>query len=183
VAPGAPVPGAGEAARPRLLAPGGAGQTFRGIVGSWGAEELIEDAFALREYVPGEELEVGPLRVRFHPVPHFVPTCAIDVRSTAAGSGRFTFGADTAPSEELVGFADGTDLLMIEATLQRPECGGERGHLTPAEAGEHGRRAHARRLVITHFSDELDEHWVRREAERTFGAPVSLAREGAVYDV
>jgi hypothetical protein len=37
--------------------------------------------------------------------------------------------------------------------------------------------------VITHFSDEMDELWARREAERTFGGPVSVAREGAVYEV
>ena len=42
-------------------------------------------------------------------------------------------------------------------------------------------RAGARRLVITHISDELDELWARREAERTFGGPVEVAREGAVY--
>jgi ribonuclease BN (tRNA processing enzyme) len=39
------------------------------------------------------------------------------------------------------------------------------------------------RLVITHFSDEMDELWARREAERTFAGPVSVAREGSVYDV
>ena len=44
---------------------------------------------------------------------------------------------------------------MIEATLPRPEREGPRGHLTPGEAGEHGARAGARRLVLTHFSDEL----------------------------
>jgi ribonuclease BN (tRNA processing enzyme) len=55
--------------------------------------------------------------------------------------------------------------------------------MTPAEAGEHGRRAGARRLVITHFSDELDQAWVRREAEAGYGGAVELAREGATYDL
>ena len=76
-----------------------------------------------------------------------------------------------------------TDLMLVEATLPRPEREGPRGHLTPAEAGEHGRRAGARRLVITHISDELDLEWARKEAEREFGAPVDVAAEGAVYDV
>jgi ribonuclease BN (tRNA processing enzyme) len=53
--------------------------------------------------------------------------------------------------------------------------------MTPAEAGEHGRRAQARRLVLTHISDELDAEWARREAERGFGGPVEIAHEGAVY--
>ena len=84
---------------------------------------------------------------------------------------------------ELCTFARQTDLLLIEATLPRPERTGMRGHLTPAEAGEHGRRAGAHRLVITHLSDELDADWAKAEAEREFGGPVEVAHEGAVYDV
>jgi ribonuclease BN (tRNA processing enzyme) len=72
-------------------------------------------------------------------------------------------------------------MLLIEATLPRPERTGDRGHLTPCEAGEHGRRADAGRLVITHISDELDQAWARAEAERTYGGPVAVAAEGEVY--
>ena len=167
-------------ARPVLYAPLGARDVFRRVVGAWGNEDLIEKAFELREYDPAEPIEVGSLRLRFHAVPHFLTTHAIDIASTNGG-GRFTFGADCSPTEELVRFASGTDLLMVEATLPRPEREGPRGHLTPAEAGEHGRRAGARRMVITHISDELDELWARNEATRAFGAPVDVAREGAVY--
>jgi ribonuclease BN (tRNA processing enzyme) len=166
-----------------LSAPGGARQTFRRIVGAWGAEDLIDNAFDIYEYAPGEQIDVGPLHLTFHEVPHWLPTCAVDVRSNANGSSRFTYGADTAPTDELVKFAAGADLLMIEATLPRPERDGVRGHLTPGEAGDHGSRAKVGRLVITHFSDEMDELWARREAERTFEGPVSVAREGAVYEV
>ena len=90
-------------------------------------------------------------------------------------------GADSAPTERLVEIASGTDLLLVEATLPRPERTGVRGHLTPAEAGEHARRAGAKRVVLTHISDELDAEWARGEAERGFGGPVEIAREGAIY--
>jgi ribonuclease BN (tRNA processing enzyme) len=176
-------PGTERPARPRLVAPRGATETFRRVVGAWGNEDLIEKAFDLQEYTPDDVVSVGPLELRFHAVPHFLPTCAVDVRSSANGSGRFTYGADSAPTEDLVRFADGSDLLMIEATLPRPERGGVRGHLTPAEAGDHGCRAKVARLVLTHFSDEMDELWARREAERTFLGPVSVAHEGATFDV
>jgi ribonuclease BN (tRNA processing enzyme) len=116
-------------------------------------------------------------------VPHFIATNAVEIRPATDGGGRFTFGADSRPSEALCRFAQGTDLLLIEATLPRPERAGPRGHLTPAEAGEHGRRAGARRLVITHLSDELDAAWAQAEAEREFGGPVDVAREGAVYEL
>ncbi len=169
-------------ARPVLHAPLGAGDVFRRVVGAWGNDDLIDNAFELREYDGTEALEVGPLRLRFHAVPHFLTTHAIDI-SSSDGGGRFTFGADCRPTDELTDFARDTDLLMVEATLPRPERTGQRGHLTPAEAGEHGRKANAQRLVLTHISDELDELWARNQAERAFGRPVEVAAEGAVYTV
>jgi ribonuclease BN (tRNA processing enzyme) len=175
-------PGTDNPARPRLIAPQGARQTFRQVVGAWGNHDLIEKAFAIEEYEPNALVEVGPLRLHFQEVPHFTETFAIDVTSSN-GSGRFTFGADCSPTEELVRAARETDLLLIEATLPRPERTGKRGHLTPAEAGEHARRAGAHRVVLTHISDELDAEWARDEASKTFGSAVEVAREGAVYEV
>ena len=81
------------------------------------------------------------MTARFQPVPHFIPTNAVEL---AADGARFTFSADCAPNDELCAFAAGTDLLLIEATLPRPERDGQRGHLTPEEAGEHGAKAQAR---------------------------------------
>jgi ribonuclease BN (tRNA processing enzyme) len=174
-------PGTDSPARPLLYAPVGARETFRRVVGAWGNEDLIENAFELHEYDGTDSIDLAKLRLRFHAVPHYCMTHAIEV--SANGSGRFTFGADCRPTDDLTEFAQETDLLMIEATLPRPERTGQRGHLTPAEAGEHGRKAKAARLVITHISDELDELWAREQAEKAFGGPVQVAREGAVYTV
>ncbi|MBA2514716.1 MAG: MBL fold metallo-hydrolase [Solirubrobacterales bacterium] len=169
-------------ARPSLHAPPGARERLAAMcAGSSMAPEHIERSFALREYDPGEELVVGELRVRFCPVPHFVPTNAVQV--TSGSGGRFTFSADTAPSESLVEFAAGSDLLLIEATLPSPEPEAPRGHLTAEEAGEHGRLARVGRVVLTHISDELDADGARSEAARGFGGEVEIAREGAVYEV
>jgi ribonuclease BN (tRNA processing enzyme) len=182
-----PVPVAGyqgtnNPARPRLIAPGGAAECFRRLTGSWGSEDLIESAFALEEYDPASTVEVGPLRARFKEVPHFTTTYAIDFSSTC-GSGRFTYSADCRPGDELVEIARDTDLLLVEATLPRPERTGDRGHMTPAEAGDHARQAGARRVLLTHISDELDADWAREQGSEAFGAPVEVAREGAVYEV
>jgi ribonuclease BN (tRNA processing enzyme) len=172
-------PGTDDPPRPRLIAPPGAREAFRRLCAAAGmSEEHIEKGFTLEEYDPGAPVSVGDLELRFQPVPHFLPTHAIAVGN---GTQRLTYSADSSPSEELCEFARGCDLLLIEATLPRPEREGPRGHLTPEEAGEHGRRAGARRLVLTHISDELDADWARREAERGFGGPVEIAHEGAVY--
>jgi ribonuclease BN (tRNA processing enzyme) len=174
-------PGTDNPSRPRLCAPPGAREVFRRVVGAWGQEELIENAFHLEEYDAKETLEIGPLRVRFCEVPHFLTTYAMRIESRNGG-GRIAYGADSSPTGELSDFARDADVLLIEATLPRPERSGKRGHLTPREAGEHARAAGAKRVVITHFSDELGTDWARDEAAEGFGGAVEVAREGAVYE-
>jgi ribonuclease BN (tRNA processing enzyme) len=175
-------PGTDHPARPELYAPPGAREVFRRVVGAWGPAELIEDAFELSEYDASKVVQVNSVSVRFHQVPHFMETFAMCIQSQD-GSGRLVYGADCSPTDELTDFAQGCDLLIIEATLPRPERTGKRGHLTPREAGEHGRAAGAKKLLLTHISDELDDEWARREATEAFGGPVEVAREGAVYEV
>ncbi|HET9016287.1 MAG TPA: MBL fold metallo-hydrolase [Thermomicrobiaceae bacterium] len=173
-------PGTATPARPQLYLPVGGGELLRRVVGNWGSADLVDIAFAVTEYTATDVFDAGPFRLRFCEVPHFVTTHAVEVSVPGA---RFTYGADCRPNEELVAFARGTDMLMVEATLPRPERNGARGHLTPREAGEHGRSAAARRLVVTHYSDEMDPEWARAEAADGYGGPVELAREGAVYTV
>jgi ribonuclease BN (tRNA processing enzyme) len=149
-------PGA-AGARPALHVPPGAREGLRRIVGTWGSEELVENAFVLREYDPDE------------------------VRGAATG-GRFTFGADTGPSDDLVAFARDTELLMLESTIAEPDEA-PRGHLTPAEAGDHAARAGAKRLVLTHLTDEADPDRALREARRAYDGPLEVAVEGAEYEL
>ncbi len=166
--------------RPRLHAPPGARTRFRELSSVLGQSDAIEAAFDVREYDPDETMTVGPFTARFCEVPHYTRCFAIEL---AVPGHRFTFGADCAPNDALAAFAVGTDLLMLEATLEQPETDGRRGHMTAAEAGDLARRAGARRLVVTHFSDELDAGWVAAEATRGFGAEVTLAREGVELSV
>jgi ribonuclease BN (tRNA processing enzyme) len=164
-----------------MFAPRGALKTFRTLCQAGGMfEDHIEKAFRITEYEPGFTCEVGPLSVKFHAVPHYLPTFAVEVSD---GGKRLTYAADHSPTDALDEFAKDTDLLIIEATLPRPERTGIRGHLTPSEAGEHAARAGARQVVLTHISDELDAEWAVREAQTTYTGPVSVAEEGAVYTV
>jgi ribonuclease BN (tRNA processing enzyme) len=177
-----PWPGTDSPARPRLVAPPGGGGTLRRVVGAWGDESLIEQAFELEEYALESVVEVGPLRFGFAVMPHFIDAHAVAV-SSIDGDGRLVFSADSRPARELVDFARGADLFLVEATLPRPERSGVRGHLTAAEAGEHGRDAGVGRIVLTHISDELDQERAAERASGAFGGPVEVAREGAIYEI
>jgi len=175
-------PPAKRAAVPLLHAPPGSRDAMRRLGGVFGSnnEPLIENAFELREYDPGGELEIGPLRARFQLVPHYIPSYAIELSD---GSGRrLVFSADCGPNEELVEFARGAELLLIEATLTEPDLE-DHAHLTAAEAGEIGRRAGVERLLVTHFSADLGADNVCARAAEAFGGPVEAAVEGARYEV
>jgi ribonuclease BN (tRNA processing enzyme) len=97
--------GTDHPAHPRLVAPPGARACFQRVVGAWGNDDLIESAFRIEEYAPGDEVQIGEITARFHPVPHFVETFA--VRISSEGSGDVVYSADTRPSEEVVEIARG----------------------------------------------------------------------------
>ena len=174
-------PGTDNPARPQLHVPAGGRDVLRRVVGAWGNEDLIEKAFDLREYDPADMLEVGPLRVRFQPVPHFVADQRGRDDATDGGGALHLRRRLRAVATSCRSSPSGTDLLLIEATLPRPERDGPRGHLTPAEAGEHGRRAGAGASCSRTSPTSSTSEWAREEASKAFGAPVEVAREGAVY--
>ena len=154
------------------------------VVGAWGNDDLVENAFELDEYSPdgrprgraacasaSTRSRISPRRSRSRSRP---PTAAAASSSSAPTAGPPT-SSSSSPAT--------ADLFLVEGTLPRPERSGQRGHLTPREAGEHGRAAAVKRIVITHISDELDALWARKEAAAGFGAEVEVAREGAVYSI
>jgi ribonuclease BN (tRNA processing enzyme) len=136
-------------------------------------------AFAPVEHPERDTFAVGGLELALAPVPHPQPCWAVDVREPATGA-RLTYSGDCSPNPELVALARDTPLLVVEATVPEPLPD---VHLTPREAGEHGRAAGARTVVLTHFSDEVDPGAWRREGAAGFGGEVTLARAGDVYDL
>ena len=171
--------------RPQLHVPPGGRDSLRRLCGTWGSETLIEDAFELDEYDPAAELGLAAARLRFQTLPHYVQSQAIELRAADDGGRRLVFSGDCGPNELLASFARAAQLLLIESTLLDPESPSDEpaGHLTAAQAGEIGRAAGVARLVLTHYSDQLDPALLRARAEEAFGGEVELAVEGAVYEV
>ena len=169
--------------RPPLWAPPGARAAFATFAASVGMEDQINDGFSVSEYDPTGELQLGPLTVSFCEVPHYIRSWACDLRTDEGR--RLTFGGDCGPNDAIVELARETELLMMEATEGAgPHRGDDfRGHLTAREAGALARRAGAARLVLTHYSDQLDAEELRAGAEATFGGVVEMASERARYEI
>ena len=165
-----------------LYSPPASTEAFGLVTGIWGMPDLVPQSFDYREYDPSEVIEVGSLKISFQFVPHYIDAWAIAV--TGESGRRFVFGADCSPNEELVGFAEGAEVLMAEATLLQPEPDpDDRGHLTPFEAGEHARDAGVGRLILTHISDEVDPEWALSSAGEAFSGPIEVAAEGMKLDL
>ena len=76
-----------------------------------------------------------------------------------AKRGRMTvYTGDTRPSDAIVAFATGADLLIHEATFHSSEQAQaeKSAHSTSLEAADVASRARAKELVITHFSSRYD---------------------------
>ena len=169
---------------PKLLMPPEAQPSLEQLGEVFGIGYRVDQAFAAQQYDSEQVLELGPLTIRFQEVPHYIRAWACDFQGPDGR--RFTFGADCAPNDVLPQFAYETDLLMLEATEESvPDVVPDdiRGHMTAREAGELARRAQARRVVLTHYSDLRDPETVRSEGEAGYGGPVELARAGVTFVV
>ncbi|WP_199435151.1 MBL fold metallo-hydrolase [Qaidamihabitans albus] len=120
----------------------------------------------------------GPFRLDAFPLPHHVP--AFGVRLTTREY-AFAYTGDGGPSPELAELGAGTDLFVMEATLQGPApVTGPRYLTTAREAGEWAARAGARRLLLTHFWPGADRAVSVAEAGEAFTGEVLAAEEDMV---
>jgi len=112
---------------------------------------FFDDAYTIDEYDPAEPLVIGPLVIRFNRGRHYVPAWGLSVE--APDGARLAYTGDTGPSEPVVDFSTGADLLLIEAALRLPaHDDAERGHLTAEEAIDMATRARARSALLVHYS-------------------------------
>ena len=147
-----------------------------------GEPDFFSETFQLREYPTNEDFTIGSLTFRANRVQHYIASHAL---RCDVGSG-FVFSGDSAPCEELVGAARGAGTLLCEAALtstadDAPDPS-ERGHLTAGEAADMAQRAGVRRLILTHFRTDTQDHQsVAEQARAHFSGQITLAREKQTY--
>ncbi|HUR67829.1 MAG TPA: MBL fold metallo-hydrolase [Candidatus Thermoplasmatota archaeon] len=142
-------------------------------------------ALEITEVAPWTVYELKDIAFMACPVEHNVACFALRAE---AGGKRFVYSGDTRAGALLEEAAQDADLLLSEATFQdllpdrEPEKTRDH-HMTAREAGLLARKARARRLVLTHLKHDLEPETSRKQAEEGYGAPVELARPGAVFEL
>lgn len=129
-----------------------------GIAPALAQARRIHDAFDVSgwEGYPGwteHEIPLAPgalvfdadgWRVTASPGRHAVPVVGLRFEDRATGRVA-TYGCDTAPAPAIVELAEGSDLLLHEATGEGPV------HSSAREAARAARDAHVRRLILVHL--------------------------------
>jgi len=99
------------------------------------------------------DLQFPGLRVSCAPVAHGLPAVAYSFES--AEGERAVYSGDTGRSADLIRFAEGTDLLVIESSFPNgEECP---FHLTPAAAADIAEEAGVDTMILVHLNPEMDE--------------------------
>ena len=167
--------------RVRLHLPPGGRATFAEVLSAvCFPPDFLENTFIVEEYVAGRSLTLGEgVTARFAEGVHYVPGYAVRID----GSASLVFTGDTAPSDAVTALARGADLMLSEATLDEPEDGPVRGHLTAQQAAQLAGDAGVERLILTHFWFDSDREAMRAQAQRGFAGSVAAAYDGMTIEV
>jgi ribonuclease BN (tRNA processing enzyme) len=141
---------------------------------------MLDDAIALREFTPGDRLEVGPFGVRSWLLPHWLPNAGL--RLEADGQ-VLAYTGDSGPSPLLAELARGAGVFLAEATNPWQLTGSNARYLSTArQAGEVAREAGAGRLVLTHLWPGTDPDEAVRAAAASYPGEIAVASPGLVTE-
>lgn len=115
--------------------------------------------------LPFCRIEVG----RTHHVDELVSICY----KVEANKKIFGYSGDTGYSEKLTQFFKGADVLVLECTTLNEQK--VKGHLVPKECAEIAKRAHVKKLVLTHL--DLDLGKVKDQCSQDFCGEIIVAED------
>jgi len=158
------------------LPPGGAAKLQAVSEAISSTQPFFAGALSLRDYAPGERIDVGELTVEPREVVHGIRSFGMLI--VGRGGATLAYSSDTVCCDEIVELARDADVLLAENTLGggAPSHHQPVTHISAEEAGQLAARARAGRLVLTHFWHTADRELARAEAARHFEGEVLAAR-------
>lgn len=143
--------------------------------------KALQGACEVRVFEAGGAFAIGPFGIESRPLPHSIPNAGVRV---SAGGVSITYTGDAGPSDDLVELAEGTDLLLAEATYAESVPSGNAGVLNSAlEVGRQAHRAKAARLMLTHLLPGTDPVASVAAAGRSFNGWIAVAMPGTVLEI
>lgn len=116
-------------------------------------------------------LENEDFAITAAPGQHFIPVIGLRVFNRRSGA-ALVYGADTEPCEAIQTLAKDADILIHEATGERP------GHSSAAQAGAVAAAAGVRHLALVHYDVEATpRRLLRAQALAAFDGKITVARD------
>ena len=135
-----------------IWAPHGIGERLRAMEAAFG-DHVADPGFpvVIREAVPEDTFEIGPLTVRVASTRHTDASLAYRLEDA---DGALGYTGDTGPSEPLASFMADVDVLIAECSL--PDELAIETHLSPSSLAVLAAGAAPGRLVVTHVYPPLE---------------------------
>jgi len=158
-----------------LIGPTGLEQFYRGLVGVYGdwivpkGDRLILKEVNARE---PESFNLKDMVIHSRPAVHSFPSLHYRIEADRVSA---TVSGDTDFSAGLIDLAQGTEVLICECSM--PEGWKLAGHLIPSEAGRIAAKAHAKKLVLTHFYPPCEDVDVVGQAAKVYSGEIVKARD------
>ena len=141
----------------------------------------LHGACEVHEFEAGDAFAIGPFAIQSCPLPHSIPNTGVRI---SVDGRSITYTGDAGPSGDLVGLADGTDLLLAEATYVEAVPFGNAGVLNCAkEVGRQAHGARAIRLMLTHLLPGTDRQLSRAAAGRSFDGWIEVAAPATILEL
>jgi ribonuclease BN (tRNA processing enzyme) len=142
---------------------------------------LLDDAYRLHEFAPGDRFTIGPFDIATWLLPHFVPNAGLRL----AASGRtLAYTGDTGPITEVLDLARDSDLFLAEATFPDKVPADSARFLSSAgQAGENAARANVGHLLLTHLLPGSDPSIALDAARRAYEGKATVAQSGTTVDL
>ncbi len=162
-----------------LVGPVGLCSLLKGVDQAF-QRRLREQEFPLeiRELEPGGETEIGGVRLLVAKSNHTPESLAIRVEAAGRSLG---YTGDTAPSEALVDFFQGVDLLISECSLLEKD--GRTAHMCANDVADLAARAGVGHLVPSHFYFDPVKAGLEQILRKRYDGSITLARDGLALEV
>ena len=142
---------------------------------------MLEAAYDLREFAPGDRFDIGPFQVLTRLLPHWVTNAGI--RLTAGGS-ALAYTGDSGPSPEIVPLSRDADVLLAEASYIDNVPDDSRDFLSSArQAGQQAADAGVDHLLLTHLLPGTMTVAARAAAADSYHGKIDVATAGLMLNL
>jgi len=136
------------------------------------------DSFTQNIINDATEINVKGIKITFKKTNHPVECYAMAFEK--AGK-KFVYSADTRYFNELINFAEGSDLFLCEANILHKDMTEHVPHLSGKQAAEIALNAKVKKTILTHLLPEINSDDLLYEAQKILSDNVEIAGDSKCY--